>query len=91
LLYNKHNYHVNHIWNNDEIGIQASRQAKAKVIAKHGSQCVYKTIPKSKEWLIMNYGVNVVKRFLPAFYIFKGENLQQDYIKDYKPSKCMAM
>jgi hypothetical protein len=86
LLYNKHNYHVDHIWNNDEIGIQASRQTKARVLAKHSSQQVYKTIPKSKERFIMNCGANIVKGFLPAFYIFKGGKLQQDYIKDCKPS-----
>jgi hypothetical protein len=49
LLYNKHNYDVNHIWNSDEIGIQAGKQARAKILAKHGSQQVYITIPKSKE------------------------------------------
>ncbi len=26
-----------------------------------------------------------------AFYIFKGERLQQNYIKDYKPGTCMVM
>ncbi len=53
LLYNKHNYHVDHIWNNDETRIQVGKQAKAKVLTKHGSQQVYKTIPKSRElWIV---------------------------------------
>jgi hypothetical protein len=75
LLYNKHKYHVNHIWNSDESGIQVGRQARAKILAKHGSQQVYITIPKSKEWSTMNCGVNVARGFLLAFYIFK--------VKDY--------
>jgi hypothetical protein len=61
-------------------------KTKVRVPAKHGSQQVYKTIPKSRERFTMNCGANIVKGFLLAFYIFKGGKLQQDYIKDYKPS-----
>jgi hypothetical protein len=39
----------------------------------------------------MNCGVNVIGKFMLTFYIFKGERLQQDYIKDCKPGTCMAM
>ncbi len=49
---------------------------------------IYNTIPKSKDWFIANYAVNVVGGFLLAFYIFKGERLQQDYIKDCKSSNA---
>jgi hypothetical protein len=55
MLYTKHNYNTNRIWNSD--GIQTRRQNGAKVLAKQGSQQVYNTIPKSKEWLIINYVV----------------------------------
>jgi hypothetical protein len=44
LLYNKKNYPTYHTWNNDEIKIQASKQARAKMLAKGGSQQVYRTI-----------------------------------------------
>jgi hypothetical protein len=72
LLYNKHNYHVDHIWNNDEIGIQASRQTKVRVLAKHGSQQVYKTIPKSRERFTINCGANIVKRFFASILHIQG-------------------
>jgi hypothetical protein len=39
----------------------------------------------------MNCGINVIGKFMLAFYIFKGERLQQDHIKDCKPGTCMAM
>jgi hypothetical protein len=39
----------------------------------------------------MNYVVNVKGGFLLTFYIFRGEWLQEDYIKDYKHKTCMTM
>jgi hypothetical protein len=52
---------------------------------------VYNTIPKSKEWLTINYVVNAVRTTLPWFYIFKGERIQNEYIQFYKPRIYMAM
>jgi hypothetical protein len=52
---------------------------------------VYNTIPKSKEWLIINCVVNAIGTTLPGFYIFEGENVRDDYIQLYKPRTCMAM
>jgi hypothetical protein len=43
--------------NFDEIGIQANKQG-AHVLIKHGSLQVYSTIPKFREWLIVNCVVN---------------------------------
>jgi hypothetical protein len=40
-----------------------------------GSNVVYSTIPKSQQWLTINYAVNVAKGVLLRFYIFKGEKL----------------
>jgi hypothetical protein len=57
----------------NETNIQASRQSKAKVLAKKESNAIYKTIPKSWEWLIINYAINVVGEVMPRFYIFKSE------------------
>jgi len=52
---------------------------------------VYNIIPKSREWLIINCVVNVVRTTLPRFYIFKGERICDDYIQLCKPGTCMAM
>jgi hypothetical protein len=49
---------------------------------------MYNTIPKSKDWFIANCAINVVGGFLLAFYLFKGERLQQDYIKDCKSNNA---
>jgi hypothetical protein len=61
------------------------------VLARRGSNVVYSTIPKSREWLTINCVVNVEGGVLPRFYIFKGERLQDDYIKFCKLGTCMAM
>jgi hypothetical protein len=51
---------------------------------------VYITIPKSKEWLTINYVVNEVKLTLLGFYIFRGERICDDYIQLYKAWICMV-
>jgi len=38
---------------------------------KKGSNHVYNIIPKSQEWLIMNYVMNATRGVLLRFYIFK--------------------
>jgi hypothetical protein len=53
------------------------------MLAKCGSQLVFNTIPKFKEMVVMNCAINALKGFLLTFYILRGENLQEDYIKDY--------
>jgi hypothetical protein len=55
------------------------------VLAKRGSQQVYNTIPKSREWMIINYIVNAVGGVLLGFYIFRGERTRKDYIQQCKP------
>jgi hypothetical protein len=52
---------------------------------------VYNTIPKSKEWLTINYIVNAVGMTLPRFYIFKGGKIQNDYIYFCKPRAYIVM
>jgi hypothetical protein len=52
---------------------------------------MYTTIPKSKEWLNVNYVVNVIGTSLPRFYIFKRERIRDDYIQLCKLGTCMAM
>jgi hypothetical protein len=89
MLYTKHNYNTNYIWNFN--GIQARRQNGAKVLAKQRSQQVYNTIPKSKEWLIINDVVKASGGFIPTFYIFKGEKLHDNHIQNCKPCSFMEM
>jgi hypothetical protein len=60
-------------------------------LARKGSNIVYSTIPKSREWLNINYAVNVARGVLPSFYIFRSEKLEDDYIKFCKPNICMVM
>lgn len=50
-------------------------------MASQGSKDVCNTIPKSREWLIIIFFVNVAGVALFAFYIFKGSRMQEDYIK----------
>jgi hypothetical protein len=61
-----------------------------KVVAKRGSQQVYNTILKSKDWLIINYIINVKAGFLLGFYIFKGERIKENYIKHCNARSCMV-
>jgi hypothetical protein len=52
---------------------------------------VYNTIPKSREWLIINCVINAIRTSLPWFYIFRGKKIQDDYIQHYKTITYMAM
>jgi hypothetical protein len=54
------------------------------MLAKRGSQQVYNTIPKSREWMIINNVINVVGGILLGFYIFKFERSREDYIQQCK-------
>jgi len=75
----------------DETGIQVVRQYGTQMLSKRGSQQVYNTIPKSREWKTINYIINVARGVFPNFYIFKGERIRKDYIQQCKPRSCMAM
>jgi hypothetical protein len=82
---------LNQIWNCDETRIQARWWSRVKVLVKKGSQQVYSTIPKSKEWRIVNCVINATSVFLPKFFIFKGERIKGDYIRNCRPRTCMVM
>ncbi len=60
-------------------------------MARRGPNAICSTIPKSREWLITNYVINVARGVMHGFYIFRAERLKDDYIKFCKPSTCMAM
>jgi len=61
-------------------------------LAKRNSQQVYNTIPKSREWLIINCVINAIRSILLGFYIFKGkkskmitlENVSKDHAMQKK-------
>jgi hypothetical protein len=89
-MYQQHNYRSNHIWNLNEIGIQAGWLGLG-VLAKRRSHIIYNTIPKSCKWLTMNCVVNVARTILPRFYIFRVKRMCDDYIKQCKFETCMAM
>jgi hypothetical protein len=76
--------------NFNEIGIQANKQG-ARVLIKHGSLQVYNTIPKFREWLIVNCIVNASGVFKKRFYIFRDEGIKDGYIINYKLGSCMMM
>jgi hypothetical protein len=84
-------YIEDHIWNSNEMRIQARHQLVARVLVKKGSHQVYNTISKSMEWLTMICVVNGTKGSLPRFYIFMGERIKDEYIKHCKAKTCMGM
>jgi hypothetical protein len=79
------------VWKLDETWIQVSKQFGTRILARKRSNAVYSTIPKSQEWLTINYVVNVIGGVLLGLYIFRGERLQNDYIKLCKLRICMIM
>ena len=64
---------------------------KGKISSKKGSKKVYNTIPKFKECRIVNFFINATSFFLPKFFIFKGERIKDDYIKNCRPRAWMPM
>jgi hypothetical protein len=56
-----------------------------KLVGNLAHKCLQKgdhnnTIPKSREWMIVNCVVNAIGDVFPSFYIFKGERIREDYI-----------
>jgi hypothetical protein len=49
-------------------------------LVKQSSCDVYNTIPKSREWLIVNCIINATRFTLLVFYIFKRSKMQENYI-----------
>jgi len=71
-LYNQHQYPFNHI------KCTSKQISKGTSASKKTSNALYSTIPKSQEWFIINYIINVTSGNLLAFYIFRGEQLQDN-------------
>jgi hypothetical protein len=62
------------MWNSNETCIQINEQLGAKVLTKQRSHQIYNTIPKSKEWLTINYVVNVTRKCYQGFISSKERN-----------------
>jgi hypothetical protein len=90
ILYNQNNYSANHVWNSNKTSIHVGRQLGAQDFARRGLNHIYNIIPKFQQWLIVNYVMNVTNGIMLGFYIFKGEKLENDYIKFSKTNTCMA-
>jgi hypothetical protein len=52
---------------------------------------VYNIIPKSREWLTINYVVNAARTTLLGFYIFERERIKNDYVHLCKLGTYVAM
>lgn len=60
-------------------------------MAERGPHMVYKTIPKSHEWSIVNCVINVVGTILLGIYNFRRKKLRNNYMKFWKLGTYMAM
>jgi hypothetical protein len=67
------------------------KQVGAMIMARRMSHIIYNIILKSHEWLTMNCVMNVTRMILLGFYIFRGDMMRDDYIKQCKSGTCMAM
>jgi hypothetical protein len=47
-LYKLHDYELSHIWNCDELGVQARRGEQGKILAKKGFHNVHTITPKEQ-------------------------------------------
>jgi hypothetical protein len=84
-------YEASHIWNCDELSVQAERNGGRRVLARTGARSVHSIIPKEQEWLSVLVCVNAAGYHIPSFYIFRGKSFQRDYIKQCEDNASMAM
>ena len=80
FLYTQHNYAPDHIWNCDETGAQARLIGGSHVFAGRGARNVHTVIPNGKEWLFFLSYINVSRRHIPNFYIFKGKQIRHNFL-----------
>jgi hypothetical protein len=81
ILYAKHSYLPDHIWNCNEIGAQAGRNGGGTLVfTKKGAKSVYSIIPNQQEWLSELSCVNAGRGYIPHFYIFSGKRMRRNYI-----------
>lgn len=83
-LYKSHDYELSHIWNCDELGVQARRGEQGKILAKKGFHNVHTITPKEQEWFTIFTCINAKGASIPNFYIFKGKRMSRNYIVHYE-------
>jgi hypothetical protein len=71
--------------------VSSMPSGKGEKFGKKGLTTSYGTSVKSKEWLITNCVVNVVKGYVLGFHTFKGERIKEDYIRHCKLGTCIMM
>ena len=72
IVYKKHSYNPNHIWNFEITGLQVGRNYGMCVISKKGSKNVPKNILNSREWITIMCCVNAICASILWFYLLKG-------------------
>ena len=92
-LYGEYNYSTNHIWNYDELGVQARRNGGSiLVFVQYKSKTVHSIILDKREWLsVLITCLNVAGQYIPHFFIFKGKHMCRNYIEHCEPNSTMAV
>ena len=91
VLYSRHSYSPDRIWNCDETGVQIGRNGGGHVIARKGAQNVQSIVLDKREWLSMLVCINAGGASIPSFYIFCGKRFCKNYIQKCEPGATMAM
>ena len=73
FLYTQHNYAPDHIWNCDEMRAQVRCIGGDRVFACRGAQNVHTVMHNERGWLSVLSCINVSRRHIANFYIFKGK------------------
>ena len=91
VLYSRHLYSPDRIWNCDETEVQAGRNDGAHVIAWRGARNVHSIVLNKWEWLFVLVCINVAGASIPSFYIFCGKRFRKNYIQKCELGATMAM
>jgi len=92
ILYSRHDYESQQVWNCDESGAQAGREGGGFVIAKRGCRSVHKVTPDHREWITVVSCINARGEALPNFYVFKGKRKTRNYLtKTREKNAAQAM
>ena len=79
VLYNRHSYSPDRIWNYDKTGVQAGRNGGAHVIAWRGARNIHSIVPGKREWLFVLMCINTAGASIPSFYIFHSKHFRKNF------------
>ena len=91
VLYTRHSFSLDQIWNYDEMGVEVGRNGRAHVIAWRGARNVHSIVSDKQEWLSVLVCINAAGASIPSFYIFRGKHFRKNYIQKCEPRATMAM